>query len=587
MAVTAPRGLEHLTEARWPLGVWRSGATELEPEGSAFEITGLIGDDGLPYRRGGSVYKSNAALGTTGLTGVWDGKLFMGQRTLFLASGKAAALSADDTTPVEPVSASALTNVGSRPTRIVSVGAQSYPYVVVPVTGATAVPMVWSGSRKTAAYSTGTASMTVGNAVVTGAGTSWSANVDAGMLLQFSGDPRFYVVQSVDSNTQLTLGATPTGSGAGAYSLSAIRPMGNANLAAAITAGRPMTALAVVANRLLVAARDRLYFSTANDAQDFSATNYHELPSEIVALGALRDSALVFTMGGVHQIQNLALNLTDAQGNPQQKRELVNADLIAWSHEGIAPWSGQLVVPALDNIWLMDGVSAPVPIGDSVKDLYLSYVRAGYAAGVAEVFNSVYLLPILTTANVWVDTLVCRLHGARGSNAPAWSSLAGQGAEVAAFAERSVNPPVLLGASRKTTSRVLDLTAAFSPVAGVKNDADATTHTFRLTTRNLAVGERPTTVLYCRAKYSLVDAASDNPTMTAEASVDGGSYTTLTVSTGTGGTTVAGEQDGSEWVYWTVSLAAQYLRLRFTCSSPAASLQFKRLEVFYRPRGDS
>jgi hypothetical protein len=164
--------------------------------------------------------------------------------------------------------------------------------------------------------------------------------------------------------------------------------------------------------------------------------------------------------------------------------------------------------------------------------------------------------------------------------------LAGSGATVRAYAERSSSPPKLLGAS--TLDGVAgDRLHQLLPALGfVKNDADGTTHTWRLTTRNIAIGDRPTGVVYVRAWYSLVDAASDNPTITAEASVDGAAYQTLAVTTGTDGGTTAGEQDGSQAVYWAVGLAGRFIRFRFTCTNPAASLQFKQLEFFYRSRGN-
>lgn len=67
----------------------------------------------------------------------------------------------------------------------------------------------WSGADK-AQYTTGTVAMTSGSAIVTGSGTSWSANVAKGMYLSVSdadvGDGAvWYRIESVDSNTQVTL----------------------------------------------------------------------------------------------------------------------------------------------------------------------------------------------------------------------------------------------------------------------------------------------------------------------------------------------------------------------------------------------
>lgn len=56
-----------------------------------------------------------------------------------------------------------------------------------------------------AQYSTGTVTTTSGSAVVTGSGTSWLAEIDADDIFIADGDTSPYFVQSVDSDTQITL----------------------------------------------------------------------------------------------------------------------------------------------------------------------------------------------------------------------------------------------------------------------------------------------------------------------------------------------------------------------------------------------
>jgi hypothetical protein len=63
---------------------------------------------------------------------------------------------------------------------------------------------IYGGSRKAADYTTGTVTVTQGSKVVTGAGTAWLANVDAGMLLRL-GATRIYVVSAVLGDTSLEL----------------------------------------------------------------------------------------------------------------------------------------------------------------------------------------------------------------------------------------------------------------------------------------------------------------------------------------------------------------------------------------------
>lgn len=67
-----------------------------------------------------------------------------------------------------------------------------------------------------AQYKTGTVAVTNGSAVITGTGTEWLANVNAGDGFAVVGDGVVYDVASVDSDTQITLstvyaGATASG----------------------------------------------------------------------------------------------------------------------------------------------------------------------------------------------------------------------------------------------------------------------------------------------------------------------------------------------------------------------------------------
>jgi len=56
-----------------------------------------------------------------------------------------------------------------------------------------------------AQYSTGTVATTAASAIVTGTGTSWNTEAAVGDIFIASGDVVVYFVQSVDSDTQITL----------------------------------------------------------------------------------------------------------------------------------------------------------------------------------------------------------------------------------------------------------------------------------------------------------------------------------------------------------------------------------------------
>jgi hypothetical protein len=63
--------------------------------------------------------------------------------------------------------------------------------------------LLYGGTQKSVPYSTGTVTVTQDDVDVTGAGTSWTGNVDAGMILNVGGN--LGVVQEVTSNTALKL----------------------------------------------------------------------------------------------------------------------------------------------------------------------------------------------------------------------------------------------------------------------------------------------------------------------------------------------------------------------------------------------
>lgn len=571
--------LDKLISIGAPLGVFSSGAREVEPEGAAETIVGLIGDDGMPFKRGGSSYKSNAALGAAGLLGLWTGSLPVGTRTLLSSTSAVAFLGSDDATPT-----TLLSGTPNELLRMVQVG----PLVAIPYGKAPldTVAYLWGGAlQNKPTYSTGVATVEEGFTTVTGVGTAFLANVEPGMLFRADVFNVIPIAQVVDDTTLILAAPWATESlFAVGYSIDSAVPL--QQFGADDVTGLAPVMLANVANRLAFSSAERPFdvrFTRAVTVGRVEDTDYHTLPARVCGLAALRDALVVFTEGGAYSIANMGYELVDAAGGPQQSLGIANGELVAWGHEGIASWAGALIVPALDNVWLMDSISAPVPLASDILDLYLSYVSAGYRPGVATAYRSHYVLPILDGSNNWVDTLVCRTRPPRGGDRAAWSTLAGDGAQVAALSYRA-DPPKLLAASRKTGSRVLDVTKWFEPAAAVKNDAEGTTPAFQYTTRAFSTGNMvPNFVSRVRARYVLTDAASDNPTVTCEASIDGGSWTTLTRSDGSG--TTSPESDGSSAYSWAVRQKCRDVRFRFTVAGPSASCRFETVEVFIRHSG--
>ena len=138
-----------------------------------------------------------------------------------------------------------------------------------------------------------------------------------------------------------------------------------------------------------VAERPRRISRTSGIHGRLDGTDFHRIPEGVRILGlqGLRDALVVFTTGGVWILSNLSLDLTDADGNVQHRVDRFSRDLVLWGDAGIAAWEGGLVVPALDDVWVMSyGVAseAPVPfqrVSEPISRLYREYVANGYVPG--------------------------------------------------------------------------------------------------------------------------------------------------------------------------------------------------------------
>jgi hypothetical protein len=240
-----------------------------------------------------------------------------------------------------------------------------------------------------------------------------------------------------------------------------------------------------------------------------------------------------------------------------------------------------VIVPALDAVWMVDSISGAKNISGSIRDLYLGYADTpGPYAGGAAVYEGHYFLPILNSqaGSAWMDTLVCRLD-----SGGAWTRLAGAGAKMTAYAHRSASSaPALLGADNTTGSRVLGL-SYLEPSGSVKNDYDGTSHVMTLETKDIPTGGGvKNTVMSARTTYELIDAASDNPTMTLDVSKDGAAYAAVK-GQATGGD--APEDDGSHPFRWQVVGNAKFIRFRVKTAGAAASSKLHSLELFVRRSG--
>jgi hypothetical protein len=541
----------------------------------------LCDDDGSLYERGGTENKSNAAFGTAGRF-LWSGHLKPGLRTVFASPNDFGVLAADDATPV---------NLGGPGLSAPASAAELRGYLFLPG------GWIYGGSRKTSSYAAGTATVANGSAQVTGAGTAWLANVDAGMLFRRSGE-RAYIVESVDSDTQITLEEEYAGSSASgsAYTLDPITQ-----------ATAPYTAAdfyAVCADRLVWANGDRIEFSGLDDPHTHAEDDYHELPEggEEVAFATVGQTLLAFATSGVWTIDGLGVSIVDSLGNAQHRVQQYSGDLIALGSAGIASWQGRLIVPCLDGIWLLDGTSTPVEISNPVEALWRRYVSLGYRTGGATVYNSHYFLPVLDASGSWVDTMVCRLDRpirSRDQITWPWTFLSGAGGEIAAYARHyhgAGTSPHLIGATEASTARIVTCSSYFSPDANHKLDADGSTPEPTLVTRDFPI--EMGTVRKAELRYELLDAGSDNPTLQMDYSTGArlsgatqwgsfnwgaGDWSAVDDTDWTAIPGVAPERDGQHPYTFHINKRFRHMRLRIKSSAPAARLTIRGLRLFVRP----
>lgn len=368
--------------------------------------------------------------------------------------------------------------------------------------------LLYGGSQKSATYSTGTLTATNGSVDVTGSGTSWLANVDAGMILNIGGTD-FGVVQSVTDNTHLKLASpwanvTATGS---AYTLVRTQVLNISAIPFAAATREFAVAAGSGSPRLLFCVGNRVYFTPRGVPLTFTATDYHELPASAQIIGAegRGDNALLFTTTGVWEIDNLSLDAVDDFGNQQQVVTQINRDVILWDDYGISGFAGKLVIPAVDDVYLFGSGTALAPVtggrgsqyDGGIRNLYREYVAAGYQPGQAATYQGHYILPILN-GTTWVDTLVCRLdHGAAWTR---WTGGAG-GAGYAVLIEQAARQPKLLGLYG---ARVSELTACFTPSSANAVDANDTPPIAEITTRDYPTGgQQGGFVARARLRYEL------------------------------------------------------------------------------------
>jgi hypothetical protein len=530
-----------------------------------------------------------------GLNWVWDGYLLPGERTVFASEDDFGVHDADK--------------------RQVNIGGAG---LALPKQSATIEDLlfigggtIYAGSRLTAAYSTGTVEVTNASTVVKGTTTKWATNADAGMLFQI-GAERVYVVASVDSDTQITLRDAYEGTGGAGktYALSPVYTVGSDPY-------ESWDFLTVCANRLVIATGRTIRVTEIDNPHTFTnslgTTNEHTVPGavQIVGLATVGQTVLVFTTGGIWSLTGLALDIVDQNGNAQHQLQQLSSDVVLAGAAGLAGSGQQLVVPAVDGIYLMDGISTPQRVSTPLDRLYMKRIADGYLLGGAKVYRGHYFLPILDSSGNVRDNFVCGLNRPRRTRQLLswsitfpWSRFTGDGGEIACYAVRSTTDPrepTLLGAQARTPSQVVDCSAYFDPDAAHKNDADGSTHDFALITRDMETGGMASnSIRSLRLRYELVDAADDHPIVKvywSDGSLEGGGPMWDEVnwdefdyaSDDDGGAifnsvdTDGPVSDGRRRYKFHINKKLPYGRFLIKTSGPAASFVLRSLEMVVRP----
>lgn len=448
-------------------------------------MNGMLEDDGSVFKRGGSVKHTKAAFGTS-LRSVWEGNLIPGRRTLVASSSAFGVLAANDEEVLN------LGGVGFPTTPKPAVAYHNLLFIGGGV--------IYGGSRKTADYSTGTVTVTQGSATVTGSGTLWLANVDVGMLFrQNSAGQRIYIVKEVKSNTEIVLheayeNVTAIGT---TYTCKRLETASSPYVSSPIYAVAGDRLIAVVAPRTVKFSEPKkphLYEATIFP-QETKVKNEHELEEGVVITGAVGlgvDKLIVFHTGGTTSISNMAKSIVDGLGNSQHRIDIVSRDIVLWHQNGVAAYRQMLVVPAVDEVYLIDGVSSPVPLAGSILPRYRERLKEGLLPGLAVTLREHYLLPLIDTSGVPQDFLYCRLDRPFASNGKTyypWGFLAGAGAAVTGLALRrpaeAGEAPRLLASCKD--GYLLDALSWFEPEDQNAKDHDGSTPLFSLTLRDFSV----------------------------------------------------------------------------------------------------
>ena len=417
-------------------------ARYLIPDHSVYSLENMLADeDGSVFARGGVETKSENRTESRGEF-IWEGLVGPGVRTLIADDEGWYVLDEDDKTLVR-----------------IADGGLAKPRVAAELSGYLFIGEGWiyGGSRK--------ASQTVGSVTVTtGQKTVGVANadtiIDAGMIFNV-GQARVYRVESVTSSTVVLsdpyegTSGTYTGYFHGIYKITASDPYPTAYW------------YATIQNRMFATEGDKpnvIKMSKLNsplpplaNPHVWDEFDYHEVADggEVIGARGIGNLMLVFATNGLWVLTGTGQQIvSESTGTPQHTFAALDRSLVLKELVGVASWENMLVVPAMDGVFLVDGISTPRKISAAIESNWQEQIKVRNL-GIAVTFHNYYVLPIFKPSGQRSDdpaTLLCRLDLAaldgRRAAKFGWSYMEGIGSMMAGYVWRSRDTGVLLSLER-------------------------------------------------------------------------------------------------------------------------------------------
>ena len=503
-------------QADWSAGSVRDTSPENIPDDGAFEVlNGLLDEDSSVYRRGGATFQTNAWQSSEGLRFGWEGYFeLVGERRFLVADANQFAVLDNDLKEIIPLGGPGL----AEPPRCAELSGYLF------IGGG----YIYAGA--TSPSGTGTFQ----NVNDEWQSVGGSSDVQAGHIFEEAGGV-YVVTESTNNGRAIKIHPQPspnnqiTINGSAIYEIQGIDQDGICKSAGYET----------IANRMCGFDETKVRFSeldldsmTVANPLKWTDTDFHEIPQGAIveALVAVGDVLIVLSTAGIWTIRGLALNIVDPNtGTPQHAIDVLSRDLIIHSPQGVATWEQVAIVPCLDGIWLLDGISTPVQLSGWIDKSYAKFVY-GRVIGQAAVFKNHYFLPVITGDEAAYNCMVCRVDRAivqdrrRRARYP-WTLFRGLGSSSAAFVVRNelgttdlysccpdqvsvLNPDAgvpIIGAA------VLKCSSFFTPDATNAFDPDGSMHPFHITTRDYETGDLTLNVIRkLRLAYEMV---SDEPSL--------------------------------------------------------------------------